>query len=59
MNKSWIITEKYVGWGTANVIAETKEEAMKIYENGEYNETQYVDDGDRYDYKFYSIEEDN
>ena len=27
MNKSWIITEKYVGWGTANVIAETKEEA--------------------------------
>ena len=36
MNKSWIITEKYVGWGTANVIAETKEEAMKKYENGDY-----------------------
>ena len=33
MNKSWIITEKYVGWGTANVIAKTKEEAMKKYED--------------------------
>ena len=35
MNKSWIITEKYVGWGTATVIAKTKEEAMKKYEGGD------------------------
>ena len=33
-----------------------REEAIKLYEDGEYRETQ--DNGDRYDYKFYSIEED-
>ena len=33
MNKSWIITEKYVGWGTATVIAEIKEEAIKKIPN--------------------------
>ena len=57
--KKFLITETYTGYCEVEVEAETKEEAMKIYENGEYNETQYVDDGDRYDYKFYSIEEDN
>ncbi len=54
--KTYTITETYTGYCEVEVEAETKEEAIKLYENGEYNETQYVDDGDRYDYKFYSID---
>tara|TARA_A100001201_G_C3948739_1_gene158949 strand:- start:186 stop:362 length:177 start_codon:yes stop_codon:yes gene_type:complete len=56
--KTYLITETYTGYCEVKVEAETKEEAMKLYESGEYDETEYVDDGDRYDYKFYSIEED-
>ena len=57
--KTFIVTETYTGYCEYEVDAETKEEAIKIYENGEYDETEYDDYGDRYDYKFYSIEEDN
>ena len=56
MNKSWIITEKYVGWGTANVIAKTKEEAMKKYEDGDYLDYEHDLDNAQ-DYEFFSIEE--
>ena len=55
--KTFIVTETYTGYCEYEVEAETKEEAIKLYEDGEYRETQ--DNGDRYDYKFYSIEEDN
>ena len=58
MNKSWIITEKYVGWGTANVIAKTKEEAMKKYEDGDYLDYEH-DLANAQDYEFFSIEEDH
>ena len=57
--KRVLITETYTGFCEVAVEAETEKEAIKLYENGEYDETEYVDDGDRYDYKFYSIEEDN
>ena len=56
--KTYLITETYTGYCEVKVKAETEKEAIKLYENGEYDETDYVDDGDRYDYKFYSIEED-
>ena len=57
--KTYLITETYTGYCEVKVEAETEKEAIKLYENGEYDETEYVDEGDRYDYKFYSIEEDN
>ena len=57
MNKSWIITEKYVGWGTATVIAETKEEALIKYEGGDYLDYEHDLDNAQ-DYEFFSIEED-
>ena len=57
--KKFLITETYTGFCEVKVEAEKEREAIKLYENGEYDETEYVDDGDRYDYKFYSIEEDN
>ena len=55
--KRFLITETYTGFCEVAVEAETEKEAIKLYEDGEYRETQ--DNGDRYDYKFYSIEEDN
>ena len=55
--KTFIVTETYTGYCKYEVEAETKEEAIKLYEDGEYYETE--DNGDRYDYKFYSIQEDN
>ena len=55
--KTFIVTETYTGYCEYEVDAETKEEAIKLYEDGEYRDVQ--DNGDRYDYKFYSIEEDN
>jgi len=51
MNKSWIITEKYVGWGTATVIAETKEEALIKYEGGDYLDYEHDLDNAQ-DYEF-------
>ena len=57
--KRFLITETYTGFCEVAVEAETKEEAIKLYEIGEYDETDYVDDGDRYDYKLYSIREDD
>ncbi len=56
--KSFKITESYTGYVEYEVIANTKEEAIKLYEDGDYQETD-VDGTDRYDYKFHSIEENN
>lgn len=57
--KNFIITESFTGYCEYTVDAETKEEAMKLYKDGEYYDCQDTDIAERYDYKFYSIEEDN
>ena len=54
--KTFKITETYTGHIKYIVKAKTKEGAMELYEDGEYEI--YTDYGDRYNYKFYSIEED-
>jgi|TARA_Y100000289_G_C3832407_1_gene104287 hypothetical protein len=56
--KSFKITESFTGYVEYEVIADTKEEAIKLYEDGDYKETD-IDGTDRYDYKFHSIEENN
>ena len=56
--KTFKITESYTGYVEYEVVADNKEEAMKLYEDGDYQETD-VDGTDRYDYKFHSIEENN
>ena len=38
--KTFIITETYTGYCEYEVDAQTKEEAIKLYEDGEYRETQ-------------------
>ena len=56
--KQFEITEKFIGWGSAYVWAETKEEAIRLYNIGEYDD--YETDFDNFqDYEFVEIEEVN
>ncbi len=49
---------KICWWGTATVIAETKEEALIKYEGGDYLDYEHDLDNAQ-DYEFFSIEEDH
>ena len=56
--KIYKITESYTGYVDYVVQADSEEEAMKLYNDDLDNCTEIDDDRmDRYDYKFYSIEE--
>ena len=56
--KTFKITESYTGYVEYEVVADNEEEAMKLYNDDIDNCTEISNDGsDRYDYKFYSIEE--
>ena len=56
--KIYKITESYTGYVNYVVKANSEEEAMKLYNDDIDNCTEIDDDRmDRYDYKFYSIEE--
>ena len=56
--KIYKITESYVGYIDYVVKANSEEEAMKLYNDDIDNCTEIDNDGmDRYNYKFYSIEE--
>ena len=54
----YVITERFTGFVEYEVIADSKDEAMKLYKNGEYKEID-ISGTDRYDYEFYSIEEES
>ena len=55
--KTFKITESYTGYVEYEVVADSQEEAMKLYNDDADNCTEINNDGfDRYDYKFYSIE---
>ena len=57
--KIYKITESYTGYVDYVIKANSKKEAMKLYKDNLDNCTETNNDGlDRYDYKFYSIEED-
>ena len=57
--KTFKITESYTGYVEYEVVADSKEEAMKLYNDNLDNCTEIEGDAfDRYDYKFYSIKED-
>ena len=53
MKKTFIIEEKFVGYADIPIEAETEEEAMRIYRNGDY--TIYDQDDNFYDYEFVKI----
>ena len=56
--KSFKITESYTGYVEYKVIADTEEQAMELYKNGEYKEID-ISGTDRYNYEFYSIKEES
>ena len=53
--KQFEITEKFIGWGSAYVWAETKEEAMNFYRSGDYKDSDYDVDDMTYDHEFVGI----
>ena len=58
--KFFKITESYTGYVEYQIDANSEEEPMKLYNESIDNCTDLPDNNlDRYDYKFYSIEENN
>ena len=55
--KRFIIQEKYVGYADVTIEAETEEEAIQIYKDGNYKDCNYNLDEYFYEYEFNSIRE--
>ena len=59
MTKQFIIEEKFTGYANIYIEAETKEEALTLYNRGYYADSEYDMDDLFYDHKFESIAEEN
>ena len=57
MTKTYIIEEKFVGYADITIEAETEEEAIQIYKDGNYKDCNYNLDEYFYEYEFNSIRE--
>ena len=55
--KTFVILEKYVGYADVTIEAETEEEAIQIYKDGNYKDCNYNLDEYFYEYEFNSIRE--
>ena len=55
--KTFIIEEKFVGYADISIEAETEEEAIALYNRGDYNDGDYDMDDLFYDHEFCSIAE--
>ena len=55
--KHFIIEEKFTGYANIRIEAETEEQALSLYNRGQYND--YDMDDMFYDYKFCSIAEES
>ena len=55
--KSFIIEEKFTGYANIRIEAETEEEAISLYNRGDYKDSEYDMDGMFYDFEFCSIAE--
>ena len=55
--KTFIIEEKFVGYADITIEAETEEEAIQIYKDGNYKDCNYDLDEYFYEYEFNSIRE--
>ena len=55
--KSFIIEEKFTGYANIRIEAETEEEALSLYNRGQYLDSEYDMDDMFYDYEFCSINE--
>ena len=57
MTKQFIVEEKFTGYANIYIYAETKEEALALYNRGQYLDSEYDMDDMFYDYEFCSIAE--
>ena len=55
--KTFIIEEKFVGYADITIEAETEEQAIQIYEDGNYKDSNYDLHEYFYEYEFNSIRE--
>ena len=55
--KTFVIEEKFVGYADITIEAETEEEAIALYNRGDYPDSQYDIDDMFYDHQFNSIRE--
>ena len=55
MTKQFIIEEKFTGYANIYINAETKEEALALYNRGHYNDGDYDMDDLFYDHEFVGI----
>ena len=55
--KKFIITEKFVGYADIEIDAETEEEAIALYNKGQYPDSNYQRDDMFYDFQLDSISE--
>ena len=55
--KTFVIEEKFVGYADITIEAETEEEAIALYNRGDYPDSQYDIDDMFYDFQFNSIRE--
>ena len=59
MTKTFIVEEKFTGYANIRIEAETKEEALALYNRGYYADSDYDMDDIFYDHEFNSIAEEN
>ena len=55
--KTFIIQEKFVGYADVHIDAETEEEAIALYNRGDYPDSNYQRDDMFYDFQLDSISE--
>ena len=55
MTKQFIIEEKFTGYANIYINAETKEEALALYNRGHYADSDYDMDDMFYDHEFVGI----
>ena len=55
--KKFIITEKFVGYADIEIEAETEQEAIALYNKGEYPDSDYQRADMFYDFEFVEIKE--
>ena len=55
MTKTFIVEEKFTGYANIRIEAETKEEALALYNRGYYADSDYDMDDMFYDHEFVGI----
>ena len=55
--KHFIIEEKFTGYANIRIEAETEEEALALYNRGQYPDSEYDMDDKFYDFEFQQISE--